>query len=50
MFYRETLDYLKKWMHKEDRKPLIIKGARQVGKTTLVDIFSKILINIFISI
>lgn len=41
VFYRGILDDLKIWSEKEDRKPLIIRGARQVGKTTAVDMFSK---------
>jgi len=41
MFYRLALKFLKKWKEKQDRKPLIIRGARQVGKTTLVNFFSK---------
>ncbi len=34
--YRSELDLLLKWIRKPDRKPLIIRGARQVGKSTLV--------------
>jgi predicted AAA+ superfamily ATPase len=41
VFYRNILDDLKIWMKKEDRKPLIIRGARQVGKTTAVNMFSE---------
>jgi uncharacterized protein len=41
MFKRDALKYLDKWKVKPDRKPLIIRGSRQVGKTTLVNIFSK---------
>ena len=41
IFQREVLEYLKKWATKPKRKPLILRGARQVGKTTLVDEFSK---------
>jgi predicted AAA+ superfamily ATPase len=36
MFQRQTLQTLRKWRAEERRKPLIIRGARQVGKTTLV--------------
>lgn len=32
---------LQRWSEKENRKPLVLRGARQVGKTTLVDEFSK---------
>jgi uncharacterized protein len=28
------------WKEKKNRKPLVLRGARQVGKTTVVDIFS----------
>jgi len=41
MIQREILENLRKWAAKPKRKPLILRGARQVGKTTLVDEFSK---------
>ncbi len=41
MFQRNTLEQLQKWADKENRKPLILRGARQVGKTTLINEFSK---------
>lgn len=41
MFYRKALSHLKKWAKNKNRKPLILRGARQVGKTTLVQMFSK---------
>ena len=41
MFERETLTELKKWAARAGRKPLVLRGARQVGKTTLVEEFSK---------
>jgi uncharacterized protein len=31
---------LKSWLENENRKPLIIRGARQVGKSTLVRLFA----------
>ncbi len=34
--YRKTLSDLCEWKNGSDRKPLIIRGARQVGKTWLV--------------
>ena len=40
MFQRDILQELKKWRVKNTRKPLIIRGARQVGKTTVVRQFS----------
>lgn len=41
MFERNALKWLKEWKGKANRKPLIIRGARQEGKTSLVDVFSK---------
>ena len=40
MINRKALKYLEEWSENEDRKPLILRGARQVGKTTLVNNFS----------
>lgn len=31
--YRKIMNYLKEWKKSEHRKPLILQGARQVGKT-----------------
>jgi predicted AAA+ superfamily ATPase len=36
---RFAMQYLKSWKEKHDRKPLIIRGARQVGKTWLMKEF-----------
>lgn len=33
---RTLLIYLKKWLLSDDRKPMVIRGARQVGKTWIV--------------
>ena len=41
MFNRLAIEKLEKWADGKDRKPLVLRGARQVGKTTLVEIFSK---------
>ena len=41
MFYRKINEALKRWKDNEDRVPLIIKGLRQVGKTTTVLEFAK---------
>lgn len=38
---RLLLEKLVEWKDKKDRKPLILKGARQVGKTTLLQQFGK---------
>ncbi len=35
--FRYALTYLEKnWIHLKDRKPLVVRGARQVGKTWLI--------------
>ena len=39
--YRFALENLKQWKEKSKRKPLIIQGARQVGKTWLMKEFGK---------
>lgn len=39
--YREKIEELKKWKASPDRKPLIIRGARQVGKTWLMKEFGE---------
>src|SRR3989338_9087969 len=41
MFYRNHLKYLIKWKSSPQRRPLILRGARQVGKTYLVRDFAK---------
>lgn len=41
MFERSILKELRKWMENSYRKPLILRGARQVGKTTVVAQLSK---------
>lgn len=38
---RLVMDELVKWKNKKKRKPLILKGARQVGKTWLMKSFGK---------
>ncbi len=35
------MNHLKTWKHKAKRKPLIVRGARQVGKTWLIKKFGK---------
>ncbi len=40
--YRQILEKLKNWSQKKDKKPLIIQGARQVGKTYVVREFAKL--------
>ena len=38
---RLLINELEKWKAKPDRKPLILRGARQVGKTWLLKDFGK---------
>ncbi|WGZ94865.1 MAG: ATP-binding protein [Candidatus Thiothrix putei] len=38
---RQQLQFLTRWLHNKNRKPLIIRGARQVGKSTLVQLFAE---------
>jgi len=38
---RNIREYLELWKMRENRKPLILRGARQVGKTTLIRDFAK---------
>jgi hypothetical protein len=40
--YRYAIEHLKKWKAKKNRKPLIIRGARQVGKTWLMKEFGAV--------
>lgn len=39
--YRQAIEDLKKWKDNPNKKPLIIRGARQVGKTWLMREFGK---------
>ena len=39
--YRYKIEELKKWKNSDNRKPLIIRGARQVGKTWLMKEFGE---------
>ena len=36
VMYRNATELLKKWKEKKNRQPLILLGARQVGKTWLM--------------
>lgn len=40
-FNRNILDHLTHWRMKNGRKPLVLRGARQVGKTSAVLLFGK---------
>lgn len=39
--HRKQVDYIEEWFSRGTRKPLIIRGARQVGKTTAVILAAK---------
>ena len=39
--YRNIIKQLKEWKEKENRKPLILAGARQVGKTNILQKFGE---------
>ena len=41
MLQRSTLQHLITWQTKKTRKPLVIRGARQVGKSCLVRLFAE---------
>lgn len=41
MIIRELNNFLSDWKNSTTRKPLILRGARQVGKTTLINEFAK---------
>ena len=41
MIKRNIISDLIEWKERPNRKPLVLRGARQVGKTTLVDEFGK---------
>ncbi len=39
--HRRQLEFLANWLQRKNRKPLIVRGARQVGKSTLIELFAK---------
>lgn len=39
--YRNIIDSFKEWKDRSDRKPILLKGARQIGKTWAVEQFGK---------
>ncbi|MEM6397536.1 MAG: AAA family ATPase [Bacteroidota bacterium] len=41
IFNREATQFLEQWANSQYRKPLVLRGARQVGKSTLVRQFSE---------
>lgn len=40
MFNRKVVKYLEAWRQRGNRKPLVLRGARQVGKTSAILIFA----------
>ncbi len=48
--YRSDMEYLKEWKTRDSRKPLVIRGARQVGKSHLVRDFAKLEFDTFVEI
>lgn len=41
MFKRNINKFLISWKNRNNRKPLVIRGARQVGKTSAVNLFAQ---------
>ncbi len=41
LFKRNILNELEIWKKRAERKPLMLRGARQVGKTTAVKMFAE---------
>ena len=41
MLKRKIENILLEWKNKDDKKPLIVTGARQVGKTESIRLFAK---------
>ena len=41
MLDRFSESYLRDWFNKPTRKPLVLRGARQVGKSTMVREFAR---------
>jgi predicted AAA+ superfamily ATPase len=41
MFRRDIINELVRWHQKSERKPLVLRGARQVGKTTIIKEFAR---------
>ena len=41
MYQRNIINVLLEWKKSNGRKPLVLRGARQIGKTTVVELFAK---------
>ena len=38
---RDIIERLKEWKGQEGRKPILLKGARQIGKTWVMETFGR---------
>lgn len=38
---RDIVTYLEEWLKRQDRKPILLKGARQIGKSWVMEEFGK---------
>ena len=48
---KRTLEkHLLEWKNKPDRKPLLVRGARQIGKTYIIEMFGKSHFDSFVSV
>jgi hypothetical protein len=50
MFKRTIEKHFLEWKNRQKRKPLVIRGARQVGKTSAVNLFTHEYFNAYIYI
>jgi len=41
MFNRRAIEDIKAWFRQQKRRPLVIRGARQTGKTTAIRLAAK---------
>jgi len=41
MLKRKTYDDLMRWKSRDDKRCLVVKGARQVGKTFIIELFAQ---------
>lgn len=41
MLKRKATDFIKNWIHTKDRKCLVVQGARQTGKTYIIERFAE---------
>ena len=41
MLKRKFYDKLKEWKNSDNKNCLLVKGARQIGKTYIIDVFAR---------